>query len=174
MKQVTHNLNSAVITQKLNAALSDGTLAVMVKLQNEIVQMLGRPGTGRLYGLVEGGRRRRISAGAASNVSAGGNLRSAGFHRASAPGEPPAADTGNLRKNVTIAKPQAVSKTDASGKSIGWFFGIGVIYARALEYGFPKRKLAPRPYVAPSIDKVRPEAKKMMLNAIRSAGFAIR
>jgi len=61
-------------------------------------------------------------------------------HRASAPGEPPAADLGNLHNSITIreniAKIEAV--VNASAK-----------YARALEYG--TQKMEPRPFMRPAL-----------------------
>lgn len=170
--KATHNFDANAIAQRFNAVLLDATLAVLVKTQNEIVEMLGRPGTGRLY--IKGqnpfsSSRARRAAGAAA-VTEGGNVRSAGYHRASAPGEPPAANTGNLRRNVTLAKPQVLNEKD----KIGWFLGIGVKYGRALEYGYAKRKLLPRPYVMPSIEKVKTQAVAMIKKALDGAGFKVK
>lgn len=73
-------------------------------------------------------------------------------HQASAPGEPPAVDTGLLRASIghTVA-------TDAEGlyAEIGSGGGVapGVKYAAYLELG--TSKMEPRPYLRPSIDAAR-------------------
>jgi hypothetical protein len=166
---VTHNFDANALAQRVNSALLEGTLAVLVRVQNEIVEMLGRPGTGRMY--VKGqnpfasAKTRREKAVQA--ISDGTSVRATGFHRASAPGEPPAADTGNLRRNVTIAKPTMINEENA----VGWRIGVAVKYARALEFGYPKRRLLPRPYAIPSIEKVKKEAPQMIAKALVAAGF---
>lgn len=169
MTKATHNFDANAISTQFNAVILDALLAVMVRTQNEIVMMLGKPGTGRLYAtgrnMFSSGKARRSAASRA--ISEGRSLRAIGYHRASSPGDPPAADTGNLRRNVTVARPQIINEKD----KIGWFLGIGVVYARALEYGYPKRRLLPRPYVMPSIEKVRQEAPAMLKKALESAGF---
>lgn len=167
----THNFDANAIAQRFNSVLIDATLAVMVRTQNEIVEMLGRPGTGRLY--VKGqnpfGSARARRSAASTAIAEGSSIRAVGYHRASAPGEPPAANTGNLRRNVVLAKPQIINEKD----KIGWFLGIAVKYGRALEYGYPKRRLLPRPYVIPSIEKVKKEAPAMIKKALDAAGFRV-
>jgi hypothetical protein len=167
--RVTHNFDANAIGQRVNSALLEGTLAILVRVQNEAVTLLGQPGTGRMY--VKGqnpfasAKTRRDKAVQA--ISTGGNVRATGFHRASAPGEPPAADTGNLRRNVTVARPRMLNEKD----KVGWRIGIGVKYARALEYGFLPRRLLPRPYARPAIAIVKKEARKIITNALIAAGF---
>lgn len=67
------------------------------------------------------------------------------IHVASAAGEPPAVDTGTLRRSVV---------TVVEGGSAGRFVRIGpsalVEYAEELEFGRPP-KLKPRPYLRPVI-----------------------
>jgi hypothetical protein len=96
------------------------------------------------------------------------NLRDAGVHQASAPGDPPAPDTGNLRKTIQLAKPQRVREATR----IGWRIGIAAVYARALEYGY--RRLLPRPYVKPVLDQMRTLAPRMIRNRLRLNGFGAR
>lgn len=71
-------------------------------------------------------------------------------HRASAPGESPAVDSGALVNSIgfMMAEP-----------------GSGVVftnqeYAPALEYGYAR--MSPRPYFAPAVDKERPEFIRRM------------
>jgi len=90
----------------------------------------------------------------------------------SAPGEPPAAQTGRLRASWTIVpysrlgiKEQDngfVSMVDQGGKSILYTVGSNMPYARALEYGSPRTRLAPRPYVRPVVLAVSNEVPNMM------------
>ena len=171
--------------------MSTGALEVMVQLQTELQKVISKPGRGRLYaisptGIASLGRvgaatpfaATRIGvAGSAANIrtvmtkARGGrhrNLRDAGVHRASAPGDPPSTNLGHLRRNIQMARPQRVTK----GTMKGWRIGIAAVYARALEYGY--RKLLPRPYVRPTIVKMKPLAQRMMRNRLRLSGFGAR
>lgn len=70
------------------------------------------------------------------------------LHRASAPGEAPARDTGTLANAVGIRQIGNMSwevyvKQPASK------------YAAALEFGSPRRRLAPRPFMRPALERVR-------------------
>ena len=186
-----HTFNATAIRQRLDAALSTGALEVMVELQTQLQKMVSKPGRGRLYAITQTGigsigrvapttpfAATRIGvAGTAANIrtvmtrARGGrhrNLRDAGVHRASAPGDPPAPDTTNLRRTIQLAKPQRVTR----GTMKGWSIGIMAVYARALEYGY--RRLLPRPYVRPTIAKMKPLAQRMMRNRLRLSGFGAR
>ncbi len=67
------------------------------------------------------------------------------IHVASAKGEPPAVDTGTLRRSVV-----SVVETSPSGRFVRIGPSALVEYAEDLEYGRPP-KLAPRPYLRPVI-----------------------
>jgi HK97 gp10 family phage protein len=74
-------------------------------------------------------------------------------HYASAPGDPPARDTGKLMESIAIlkrAKPDDLS-TEVGPRTES-FRGIEY-YAKYLEYG--TRGMAPRPFVKPTADAVR-------------------
>lgn len=75
-----------------------------------------------------------------ANLSGQRSGRMYGAHQASAPGEAPAWDTGNLASSVTTA---VLSDESAEVR-------IGAEYAPALEYG--SAKIAPRPWVTPTAD----------------------
>lgn len=66
------------------------------------------------------------------------------IHQASAPGEAPAVDTSNLIGSIDT---RIISDSEA-------VISIPVEYAEALEFGAPKRGLAPRPFVRPAVDGV--------------------
>jgi hypothetical protein len=78
-------------------------------------------------------------------------LRGGRAHRASAPGEPPAVDTGTLVRNV-----EAIVGRQGGG----WVGETGVLaeaeYAMALEYG--TARMAPRPAWRPALQRVIAEA----------------
>jgi hypothetical protein len=95
------------------AAAATQQLAAIIKLE------LSKPGRGRLY------RRGRK------------------WHRASAPGEPPAVDTDRLRGG---AKAEMIAPT------VGRVGGFPR-YGRWLEYG--TARVAPRPWIRPSVAKLR-------------------
>ena len=72
------------------------------------------------------------------------------IHRASAPGEAPAVDTGNLMNSVTHAM------TDTTVGEVA----VGAEYGAALELGM--RNIAPRPYLGPAADKVKPAFERAL------------
>ena len=71
-------------------------------------------------------------------------------HRASAPGQPPANFTGNLRRSVDYTVNGSHEMRFGAGN------GKNVKYARRLELG--GKRLEPRPYLKPSIKKNEREA----------------
>ena len=185
------NFNASDIRRRLEATLVTGTLEALVETQNRLLKKVSQRGRGRFYAISPRGEEglqrvgglnqfaaRRIGlAGTAANRSAllrrprGGavrNLRDAGVHQASAPGDPPAPDTGNLRKTIQLAKPQRIR----AANRIGWRIGIAAVYARALEYGY--RRLLPRPYVAPVLSEMRTIGRRMIRNRLRLNGFGAR
>lgn len=103
-------------------------------LQNEMRRTLSKPGTGRLYRRSRGYGRRR-------------NARERGYHRASAPGFPPAADTGTLRRSWQTGYPQNYLDRQHVRDKIRPRVRLGtrVLYARWLQYG--TSRMAARPYV---------------------------
>lgn len=72
------------------------------------------------------------------------------FHRASAPGEPPATDTGHLGNSI---------RSRMTGKTEGEVT-VGAEYAAALELG--SAHIAPRPFFGPAVKAEWPEFLKAM------------
>lgn len=99
-------------------------------LRNSALEVLGKDGSGRVY------------------------KRRGGYHVASAPGQPPAPDTGNLRRNWL----QRSYFTKGAGK---WGLRIRLqieskmFYAGFLQGG--TRKMAARPFREPIQNKARPK-----------------
>jgi HK97 gp10 family phage protein len=107
---------------------SDGPVArellrVALRLEGTTKRLLSTPGQGRLYP-----RGRTV------------------VHRASAPGQPPAVDTGRLRASITHTLPER----DERGLRVR--VGTDVEYARYLEFG--TRRMAPRPFLRPAMAAV--------------------
>jgi len=100
-------------------------------LQNKAFEVLGQNGHGRQYG----------------------------NHRASAPGEPPAPDTGNLRRNW---RKQVLSEQYASSAKITCRIKSDMPYSEYLENGH--KNTEPRPYKEQIRTKARPEITALFVN----------
>jgi HK97 gp10 family phage protein len=98
-----------------------GVLKAANEVRNEVLRLIQQtPKTGRLY------QRRGVT------------------HQASAPGEAPASDTGNLVRNITVeVDPSIMSATVVSNDA----------YAELLEFG--TTKMAPRPYMRAALDSMK-------------------
>ena len=108
---------------------------------------------GQMVMRTAGGYRAKVNAaGTRVNVVVGARI-----HRASAPGEPPTIDTGNLVNSI---------KSSRLGE-FRWCVSAGTEYARALEYGNPARNLAPRPYMRPAMERARARFIAAIQEAIR-------
>lgn len=79
----------------------------------------------------------------------------------SKPGEPPRSLQGLLRNSIDYRK-----KVDKSRVEL--FIGANTKYARALEFGNPKGKLKPRPFLRPAISNNRQKAITMLTRGIFS------
>jgi hypothetical protein len=71
------------------------------------------------------------------------------IHRASAPGESPASDSGHLANSIRTRPPKP------GGNRIKAEVVVGAIYGRRLEEG--GGRIAARPYLAPAVEEVRPQ-----------------
>ncbi len=123
---------------------SNGAEDVIIRVQANIRKNLARPGTGIWH--------------------------PGAIARSSAPGKPPATQTGRLQ-NAWQAKPKRFGK----GRTIGWVLGVGrVPYARILEFGGKtgrnkSTKIAERPYLRPALIAVLPEAATIFAGYIEIA-----
>lgn len=134
-------MNRVEIEQRVRAGVRRGLDEAVIALQREMRLTLSKPGTGRLY---------RIGKGKKS----GRNLRARGYHRASAPGQPPAVNTGNLRRSWQAGR--AGSRVDRSRVNDPLRptirLGSVLVYAKPLEYG--TRRMAARPYAMSSRNRL--------------------
>jgi HK97 gp10 family phage protein len=78
-------------------------------------------------------------------------------HRASAPGEPPATDTGRLVGSVTFELEPS--------RPVG-FVRAATAYAKALEFG--TMKMAARPFLQPALEKNRQKISALIANAAKA------
>lgn len=106
-----------------------------------------------------------------------GSGRLYGDHRASAPGEPPAPDTGRLRASIsTNWSGSSMSRGKVGGKALASdgvgmpkakgdrftvVVGSNVEYAPLLEFG--TIKMQPRPFIRPAFDKIKHRVAKMLV-----------
>lgn len=75
-----------------------------------------------------------------------------GTHQASAPGQPPAVDTGALLGSIRVEFPD-----DNTSKIIA-----GTPYAAALEFGRDDGSIAERPFMRPGFANAKPAIDKLM------------
>lgn len=80
-------------------------------------------------------------------------------HQASAPGEAPASDLGNLAAGIKVG----------SGEGPLWrVVQSNAIYSRALEFGRLDGSIAPRPFLHPALEAVRQPFKRAVAQVFRT------
>jgi len=132
----SHNFSAADIISANIEGIERGLKIAMIELQIELRERLSQVGTGAGYF---------------------GGAKKLGFFRTrSAPGEPPAVDTGTLRNSVQ-SKPQYIAGTGMTSIVLaGLVAGVNkdARIPRWLEYGTSRMKA--RPFIAPSLEVIRP------------------
>lgn len=134
--------------QQLSADIGGGNTEGVKKaalvLEKKLKEKLSHPGSGRTYPARKG----------------------RGKHQASAPGEPPAPDLGDLRKSI--------GQEVVNGKRR---VGTGLRRAPSLEFGniWPtstggNRVLAPRPFMRPAVEEATEDMKSEMIGDLRIRG----
>lgn len=153
MTDVRVNFDLQKIERARNLAIVEGLNASQLMLSEYVRQQLSKPGTGRLYRVNKGKvggrnlreRRQRI----------GNHI--GGYHQASAPGFPPAANTKRLAASWMVS---GINKRNPYGgyailfRAPGAFvleYGSTLKYAPFLEFGNKKFRVRfkPRPYLRP-------------------------
>lgn len=125
--------NPDPVTQRVRRGIRRGIVRGTEALRNEVIsQVLDTPKTGRIYA------RRGVE------------------HQASAPGEPPASDTGALVRSI---------RTDYARIEAG----VGSVvasaaHAPALEYG--TERMEPRPFMRPAVARARDAVVRMVADEI--------
>lgn len=134
----SHNFSASDIMAANMQGIERGLKIVMLELQTEMRKTLSKVGSG---------------------VGYFGGVKGKGSYRTrSAPGQPPAVDTGTLRNSVQT-KPQYIPSTGMTSIVLtGLVAGVNkdARIPRWLEYG--TSRMAARPFIVPSLDAVRPNA----------------
>lgn len=152
---------------KLEAAVQEGVTAFLLVTASAIRAQLSKRGTGRTYRIGQGLKKAR-------------NLRERGLHKASAPGKPPAANTGTLRRSWALGRvnpngvyaqspsaggfPASVIPRNFAGVQYGYRYGSPLHYAR-IDRGYGRVK--PRPYIAPTVNAISDLFEPTIANAMR-------
>ena len=132
----SHNFSAADIISANIEGIERGLKIAMIQLQTELRITLSKKGSGAGY--------------------FGGSKGKGSYRTRSAPGEPPAVDTGTLRNSVQ-SKPQYVAGTGMTSIVLtGLVAGVNkdARIPRWLEYGTSRMKA--RPFIAPSLKAIRP------------------
>ena len=157
----SHNFSAADIMAANIAGIERGLKIAMIQLQTELRITLSKKGSGAGY--------------------LGGSKGKGSYRTRSAPGQPPAVDTGTLRNSVQ-SKPQYIAGTGMTSIVLtGLVAGVNkdARIPRWLEYGTSRMKA--RPFIAPSLKAIRPSVagtisdqmqrsiKRMQTRAIKAA-----
>ncbi|MCL5981730.1 MAG: hypothetical protein M1571_04285 [Firmicutes bacterium] len=94
----------------------------------------------------------------------GHNLRGGQLYRASAPGEPPAVRSGNLRQSW---RPRTESENTGSGLTVRSAITTDVKYAPWLNDGTRDGRIAPRPFEEPIIERAKPHIRRIFKEPYR-------
>lgn len=137
-------INFERLQSVMDDAISEGMNVALVGMGRLVRGSLSRPGLGRIYRVAKGRK-------------TGKTLRARGYHRASAPGQPPAVNTNRLRASWSVGNIAQGNYSTGDGfafkyregKTVVLQYGSNVPYARLLEYG--TRRMKPRPYLKPSL-----------------------
>jgi len=151
-----------------------GNMAVACEhVRGKVVQGM-KPGTGRIYfrrraGKAGGRWERLVFEGGEYVLKKGFKKKRGGaamshyiIHQASAPGQPPAPDTGTLKNSITW---QVLRRN----KRIVGRIGTGLPQGAALEFGTKDGRIKARPYIRPVL---RREAMKVQ--RLLGKGFRVR
>ena len=127
--------NEAAVLNTIRQAVMRGVVGGTEKVRNEALRLIMQTAkTGRLY------RTRGV------------------VHRASAPGESPASDTGRLANSITTA----YDATKLSG-----MVSANTVYAPYLEYG--TMKMEPRPFMRPALANTQQQFVESVEKAVEAA-----
>lgn len=134
--------------------------ATSMWMKQQIVLSFSAPKTGREVwrkGKLRRSRRAQDTAPGAAKYSRGRRVL---HHIASAPGEPPARDTGRLKNSIGFRM---------ASPAVAYVGAFGVNYAAALEFGSRRSKLAPRPYVGPVAKRAEPVLRAFLARYVGEA-----
>ena len=113
-------------------------------VRNKMIK-IQKPGSGRVYKKVRGGK----AGGSRGRRTAKNYI----YHRASAPGQPPAPDTGHLRRSIQY-------EIYKRRHHVFGIVGTSVPYGKWLEFG--TRRMKPRPFARPALDMERARVLRLI------------
>tara|TARA_Y100000310_G_scaffold316309_1_gene367840 strand:+ start:2354 stop:2932 length:579 start_codon:yes stop_codon:yes gene_type:complete len=159
------------MTKEIRKEIAVGSLLIESEMKRRVQR---GPKTGRVYFKKAGtgggetiGSRVSFRGGTARLI---GKLKAGGFHRASAPGEAPATDSGTLVAHIA----HFITERGLRG-TIGVFASDSEevsSYAKWLEHG--TRLMAARPFVRPSFRKHRKRILERIVKAAKKASRRLR
>lgn len=137
--RATEFIRADQITEAAHAAIENGMRGALAIVVADAKRSVARgPKTGRIY--------------TRGNIS----------HQASAPGEPPATDTGRLLNAIA----GDLETSDKQNGFVRGFIRAATEYAGYLELG--TRRILPRPFLVPAIERNRAAIQAFMANAVRT------
>ena len=142
-------------TMAQQGAMTKGIRGTCAWMDGEIKRSMTGPKSGRESW--RKGKLRRKQAGGVVTYTRGKRRL---HHIASAPGEPPARDTGRLMNSIRWRLASPV---------VAFVGSFGVNYAAALEFGARHRKLAARPYVGPVAKRAEPVLLRLLARYMAEA-----
>lgn len=153
-------------------AARDASLAAAAEeLVTEWKQILNQPGSGKLYAagtafITTGGTNRRV-------VEVGGSPESpsrASDHRASAPGEAPAPDQGDLKNSIDRARMPDGSWRVGTGMRIGLAleYGVNVSGSQVGPHPAEGHQLQPRPHARPAMKAAEDGMTAVMVSGLKA------
>lgn len=132
---MTVEWNGAAVLERVRKAAMRGVIRGTEDVRTEADSLMNEsPRSGRVY------TRRGVS------------------HKASAPGEPPAPDTGRLRQSL---------RTEYNRELLMGTAIASTAYAQALEFG--TSRIAPRPFMRPALANRKDEIEAGIADEIRNA-----
>jgi len=149
--EITFKSNLKAVEAALDRAAFERMERACQHLVNETKKTLSGPRTGKTY-IIPGLktiREREIRLGRRLTAKE----RAKRYYVASAPGEPPAVRTGRLRNSIKY-------RVIGGGLNLRGIVGSSLEYAAPLEFG--TSKMAPRPFLRPSYEKVREAIKNIL------------
>jgi len=170
--------NLAGLAERVRARVEAVVEATAMAVAEDAKASMNHPGTGRTYRKGDVTRRMRLTeragmvvwarqgqmvmrtaGGYRAKVNATGTrvnvVIGARIHRASAPGEPPTIDTGNLVNSIRTTKLERYRYAVTASAE----------YARHLEYG--TYKMAARPFMRPALERARAPFVAAIAEAVR-------
>ena len=143
MIQPANEVSADAVAKAANAAIENAMRGAVQIVVNDAKRSVARgPKTGRVY------RRGNIT------------------HQASAPGEPPATDTGVLVNSIVG------DVTRAQNNQVQGYVRAGAGYAGYLEFG--TRRMAARPFLFPAIERNRVAIQQFLQRAMQTAANRFR